>query len=387
LVVVLLLIAALLLLGSAAITTSTTDIRISGNYRDWTKSLYICEAGIERTRATLKANDLNSVLLGADGRQNTSDDGILSFGPEVAFGGGTYRVKVTNNNDGGGPFSDADGKVFVTCTGQINGGTRKIQALLLKTTPIPGGARAAVTANTDIATGGTLQVDGRDHDIDGNLLTSSLLGKLGISTKRSYNQGGNSGVGGTGFELDISASALGLKVNVEIGTHGFNASIVEQDASWDAPLSPDQALGLPEGTLLNVALSGAGGSRYVTDPLELDLPHTSLSGVTYVDLPSGSTWQAMDLGLSAGILIVHNSDGNAVLKNVNGGTFKGIVIADDVVHVHNTIIGSLISLTTNPSEGNVIGNGNGRILYSNAAINSALTSVTKVQMLSWHDVY
>jgi hypothetical protein len=78
--------------------------------------------------------------------------------------------------------------------------------------------------------------------------------------------------------------------------------------------------------------------------------------------------------------------GNAAIKNLNNGTFKGLIIADDIEKIHASIIGAVVSMTTSPS-GNCIGNGSGDVLYSNAAIQQA-TSVSAggdggVTVLSW----
>ena len=54
-------------------------------------------------------------------------------------------------------------------------------------------------------------------------------------------------------------------------------------------------------------------------------------------------------------------------------TFKGIIIADDMVHVHSTVIGTIIILTPSPSSGNTVGNSDGAVLYSTEAIFDALT--------------
>jgi hypothetical protein len=48
--------------------------------------------------------------------------------------------------------------------------------------------------------------------------------------------------------------------------------------------------------------------------------------------------------------------------------FRGLIIADDIIHIHADIIGAVVSLTTNPSAGNVIGNGNGTVKFSSEAI-------------------
>ena len=70
------------------------------------------------------------------------------------------------------------------------------------------------------------------------------------------------------------------------------------------------------------------------------------------------------------MLVVHNSWTNAAIKNMNSGTFKGLIIADDIDKIHMNIIGAVVSLTTSPS-GNCIGNGTGSVLYSIAALEQA----------------
>ncbi len=83
---------------------------------------------------------------------------------------------------------------------------------------------------------------------------------------------------------------------------------------------------------------------------------------------------------------------HAVLKNINpGGTscgcFRGLIIADDIVHIHSTITGAVGSLTTAPSSGNVIGNGSGKVLFSRAALASTGGLVQKVwPIYSWREV-
>jgi hypothetical protein len=63
------------------------------------------------------------------------------------------------------------------------------------------------------------------------------------------------------------------------------------------------------------------------------------------------------------------------------------VIADDVVHIHSTVTGAIVSLTKAPSQGNVIGNGTGKVLFSRAALASAGVLVQKVwPAYSWREV-
>jgi hypothetical protein len=74
-------------------------------------------------------------------------------------------------------------------------------------------------------------------------------------------------------------------------------------------------------------------------------------------------------------LIVHNGAKNAIMKNLNSGTFTGLMIVDDPVHIHTQIIGALVGLTRTPSEGNCIGNGSGSVIYSREAIGAAMSMI------------
>jgi hypothetical protein len=226
---------------------------------------------------------------------------------------------------------------------------------------VPSGILAAITANNNIDLNGGLIVDGRDHDINGNVVSGS--GTYGIWTTGGIDQNGNSKIGGTTTGTDYSPSKNGY------------SSVVATGQTWPGgfPTSPDMILGgdkngLPEGTLKTIAQSGANGSQYVTNPSKLKYP---LTGITYVELPSKGIWQSLSIE-GSGILIVHNSSVNATMENVNSGTFMGILFTDDMIHLHADIIGSLITLSPRPSEGNCIGNGNGSILYSSETIKNGM---------------
>lgn len=251
--------------------------------------------------------------------------------------------------------------VKVTAIGVMDYGksTEKRQSSVAYVTSgfVPATVKAAITTNNPIRTLGALIVDGREHRADGGLISQS--GTMGIWTTRTLSQSGSSEIGGTANGIDYAPAKPG------------NPNIIKTNQIWPGgyPGTPDSILGgatngYPEGTLKAIAMSGIGGSQYATNPSTLASP---LRGVTYVELPPGGVWQSMNIS-GSGILIVHNSSKNAGMKNLNAGIFKGLLIADDIVHIHTTIIGGLIALTPNPSEGNCIGNGSGRVLYSTEAI-------------------
>lgn len=225
--------------------------------------------------------------------------------------------------------------------------------------------KAAITANNNVGTLGNLEVDGRDWNMAGTALSGGE-GTFGIWTTGTYSQGGASKVGGSNSGVNYLPSRP---------AHS-NTIATKQKYDGGYPTSPDSILGGPdggleEGTLKKYAQSGENGSQYVTDPSKLKAP---LSGVTFVELPSGGKWTVgggFDL-TGTGILIVHNKWNNAEIINLNKGTFKGILIADDITRIHNNIVGAVITLSPNPPSGNTIGNGNGKIKYSSEAIDFAL---------------
>lgn len=256
---------------------------------------------------------------------------------------------------------------------------------------MPGAARGAVTANGVVAGSGGMVFDGRDHDVDGNVVPGR--GALAISTMATLDLRPNTWLAGTSDSLDHplrSANDAALDYG----------AITETGTSWAAgvPFSPDGAMGgvaegFPEGRLKEIARSGANGSQYVgpdtsppTGPGDLALP---FKGVTYVELAIGEVWiNARFDDNCSGILVVHNESGNAFLKNVNHGVFRGLIIADDLVHVHTQVIGAVIVLTGCPSSGNLMGNGHGSILYSRATLSRASSGLpgvyTPLDIVGWH---
>jgi len=231
----------------------------------------------------------------------------------------------------------------------------------------PEAVQGGFASRGGISTSGNMQIDGRNHNLSGDLVAGS--GRYGIWTTASYSQGGSSDVGGTYSGTDYAPSKPA------------NSHVIKTSASLSSgsfPDTPDKVFGgssagFPEGTLKSIAQSGSNGGQYVTNPSLLTSP---LSGVTYVELPNSGTWQSMDIS-GTGVLIVHNANGNAIFKNLNSGTFKGIIVADDIIHIHTTIIGAVVGIGSSSSEGNYVGNGNGSILYSEDAITQALTTTSR----------
>ena len=154
------------------------------------------------------------------------------------------------------------------------------------------------------------------------------------------------------------------------------------------PETPDrifggQQAGFPEGRLAEIALSGVGGSQYVTDPRDLTWPLRSL---TYVDMPSSTRWTNIDFGESGGILVVHNTQADARMRRLRSGRFSGIIIADRIDRVNNEIMGAITLLR----EVSSTWRGLGTILFSREAIEFGLSVLEEENpqhphVLSWYE--
>lgn len=286
-------------------------------------------------------------------RVNTSQTEDL-FGGYVAY----------NTQD---VFFEGDSLVKIITSANYNGVSKSVFAYskiaTSSNTPItfPTPVKAAITANCPVGISGQLYVDGRKHDITGTVIPND--GKLGIWTMGTFSVGGNNAkVGGTVSSVDYDPS------------NPANLITLATNQTWPdgIPNTPDKVMGgisagFPEGTLKNAAISGVGGSQYVTDPNDLTFP---LQGITYVELPSGDRWKQPKPRLDGeGVVIVHNSDGNAIIQNTDKDyDFTGLLIADDIIHIHSNITGAVFALTESPSQGNVIGNGKGEVLFSPEAV-------------------
>ena len=348
----------LVILGGIAAQTMVFGYRDAYGKLHQTQALYLAEAGMMSAWNEFNggADDLTAILLGTDGIMDTTDDGVLSFGPSVNLGNGNYTVRITDNDDGDGDvYADVDNTILVTSTGNIpaHGVSRALKAYTqVFAPPTAVNIQSAISSAGPIATSGSLKVDGRDHDINGGLIP--VNGVAGIMTAApNFTQSGGSKVGGTAAGVDYNPRKPADPEVIQL-----NAPFV-----WT---TPDMVVQMPEGTLKKIAKARHNGSQYVTDP---SLLHFPLSGVTYVELPSGVPWDTgIDFGNSEGILVVHNGTTDAIVKNLNVGYFRGLIIADDIVHIHATLLGAVINLTPTPSEGNCIGNGSGDIFYSEEAL-------------------
>lgn len=165
LVVVTFITAILMTLTGASLLFSQLDLKMTSNFKTGTSAFHIADAGIESAKAEMSGKSFDSVLVGADGnKNNTSDNGILSFGPSVAFNGGAYEVRVTDNDDGDGDaWHDTDGKVYITSTGKFAGSARVVKILVSRANLDFTAAITVIDEKCETHQGGSATVTGLDY--------------------------------------------------------------------------------------------------------------------------------------------------------------------------------------------------------------------------------
>lgn len=283
-----------------------------------------------------------------------------------SFSGGSYtatcsKVPATTNSR-------------VVATGTYEQTARSVEVMVEL---YPKHLRGAITTKPDVQTLGILDVDGRDYDENENIIPNQ--GGPAIVSENTITRGGNSRYGGTNESGQDFAPST-----------SFDPSLIEQNVSFDGgfPASPDAVVGVDDGTLKAIAQSGIGGSQYATNPSNIQIP---LKGVTYLELPDNGTWTSPNFTYcscgfdynSFGILVVHNANKNARLKDMRG-SFYGIIIADDVDKIHGKVTGN-VTVIGDHARGNCIGNGTGDVHYSSYYLMQAFSHLSSSQprVVSW----
>jgi hypothetical protein len=299
------------------------------------KALYLAEAGIDR------------------GLQQLRTMGNTGFPMNnVTFGNGTYSIEYNaiNANEG-----------IITSTGNFSIGNDQITKIVkAKVDKTPPGVKGSITINDNVEFEGSITIDGRDHvyNTTTRQWEASGEGTFGVSSSGTVNQEGTSLIGGNGIVPTTSPqSAPAIRQNA--------GSIYANPAKP----TPEEALGVTRGSL----------DQYKT----ATRPRPGDSGIFYLE----SSWDGAQLGTEAnpitGILIVHNADGNASLKNAHG-YFRGLIIADEISLTGNLqVVGGVVAHKTAGGDSGG-GAGNAEILYSKDIILSNLPN-PQYQIVSWED--
>ncbi len=374
LVISLLILALLLGAGVGAIVSMQTDLKTSSNLKTATQAFYIAEAGIERAKYEISGNKtFNSVLAGADGNASTtSDNGILSFGSSVSFAGGTYAVRVTDNNDGdGNAWVDSDRKVYISSTGTYGSSTRVIRALVTKKVSEDLNAINIIDDKCKFEFQGSGLIQGLDYTYDP-------------------------------AHQDTPIRAAGPDKN------GMARSCTTNNDIYGNPTKPSDVQGVG-GTTPNITSNVGSLTLAGLQAERADL--ISVADVTYPSNPNFSGAGTTTLGTRSNPKITYVSDSLSISGNVEGVgilivdktfdisgnfTFEGIVM----IGICNTcpgefktgtgnskIYGAVIlanPTSSNAEESRINMIGNARVNYSSYALD--LANRKTFRTLSWQDV-
>jgi type II secretory pathway pseudopilin PulG len=323
---------------------------------------------------------------------------ICQYSP---FGGGAFWAVVTNNDDtatGGGPLHDTDNTVVVTITAMLRSGIqRKIEAVVTYGHPgvhFPG--LAAIISDGPVSFNGNITIDGRDHDMSGNLVTTMVdpngntvpdPGAYGVMSGGTIAYGGTSTSGGNGTAPARGGSPGSSSAN-QANWSQLNAPPPSGGpAPTNFPADPDGVLQLAPGTLLAFAQQAG---TYFSSQADYDSFLASNASIVpggviiYCDFtPSPPFLLGSSMNTQPSLLIVHNSTGTASMENIHGD-FKGLILADAIKHINSSadILGSVLAWG---QTGNVFGNGTSTVSFSSDVLNHlpSLNPSVSAQVLSY----
>lgn len=401
LVTALMVLAALTMMGIAAIMTSTLDMQIASNERTGIQAQYAAEAGLAETIARLNlgsgeagnmgtpttpspwpanwANNPHATYKnwgkGFKGEIKSTDNKVL-FNYSVAVrlkehkNGGNW-VAFYNRTSGftKSPYITGGSPVYYVESTGSSGNYRSKVVLEVTKDIYDYKVNGGFTANGDITLKGSSLIDGMQHTETGapggSCTFSNLTGnKPGISTEGST-------VTNVGNKSTVTPAA--------------------QTGVAYAPQAPWDVLGLSQSQFDSIftnvqPLSYAGtrsGELYLKGVGTYNPTSLAGGGILVIhnpafvpgDCPSGN-WTSTDPANAC-------YTGKAPAKlDANTGTFKGLVIADQVwLRGNVVIIGAVVSLTSVETE--ATGAGNPEVLYSCEAIEKYAGGKVK-RKLSWN---
>lgn len=191
----------------AFLAVSAYEPQISRNLADSTRARYIAEAGLEAAYDTLISNtDWTGLLAGATCAANTQGVAVGTVNstlPGLTSASGTYTVRVRNDcqatdatmtgvtaESNANGATDTNDHVILTSTGNF-GTAQRVMTVVVTRVANPLNPDAPPRGRIDAAlafpgyesdtrfTGNSFEVDGRNHDANGNLTTGQAL--LGIA--------------------------------------------------------------------------------------------------------------------------------------------------------------------------------------------------------------
>lgn len=376
------------LVGAAAGYMAVGDAKVSNLYAGAGRASAAATAGITHGAAVFSSDGPTApgawpVTGSVDGydytvsaRRDSFDyDGDATAGPVSMADDGTFN-------------EDDDGREVWWLTADASrGDTRATQRLRIAGKALSASVNEAMSANSDVDITGNITVSGLNHGLDGNVVDPLDISYTGACDENKPAVR----LSGVGDDVDSGGST-----DLE-GNPLFAAT----DYVWTDPsvkyVSPEQVFGLPDGAL----------DPLIQDASTFTMPD-SIDGLVYVDGDFGTKGAGGSGTIDGtGYLVVHNplfdprehdpSDPMydpvkaadpayqpATLGNINGGTFRGVIIADviDKIDGNVDIYGGVISLTGELVA--KVGAGTATINYSCEALELAASrSVVLPLRLSW----
>jgi hypothetical protein len=343
------------LVAVATFSSMRNSLKTAGAKRTNVCAFNIAEAGKEHGLAQLRGKLANPI---ANSSIHLLDS--VRFGKETCTG--TYTVRCSSNT--------AKDTLWVRSHGIAGNQSVTIQVACYRYTVLSKLAfkpAAAVSARSVIQTTGNITIDGRNWDSTG--ADTIGTGVYGVSTCRTFDNGGNASIGGNGIEPPKKGEAVG--------------SVRQFADSVNFPKTPEEALGVPQGFL----------DPYIVN----SLPSMPFHGIVYLNTSGNVAFTANDLSGSSGILIVHDSSnhsgtGTATMDGVHGD-FKGIIIADkiDKLNSNGAVYGAIVALSQIALK-DIFGNGTPVVRYSSRVLQNLLNYVDQnsltyyVDAISWKEL-
>lgn len=379
------------LIGAAATMMTATDTKVSGIYTYSSRAAAAASAGLEHATGHFATHGSSS------GWPVTGSMGGYTYTVTIArdvhdFGSGAANV--SHDKTIGYNGTGAGDPVWLLTSTATRGDVRAVQRMRMTSRSLEVEAQSALQSNSGVHISGSIEISGTNTQPDGTAVDSTSTSTAGVCAENKpaivMTDPSES------VALEGSASLTGNEAYA-----GESTPYVHYDGStvWH---TPEEVLGLEPGALDSYRQEGGQYGHNRPD---------SLSGIVYVTDDYGSTGTcATGSGCGniqgTGILIIHNplynprehdpSDplydsakandpdfGPANMGNINGGEFKGIIIADKINKINGNvkIFGAIMSLTE--IEIDMIGNGTAQIVYSCDAIQTVETAIVDPVRLSW----
>jgi hypothetical protein len=321
------------------------------------------------------------------------DSSKVFIGWNVPFLKGSVYTMVKDNDDGdGNALVDSDNKVLIVITATLPDGTqRAIEAHIeYKEVKMNVNGIAALVGNDDIEVTGNMKIDGQNWNIDGT---------AEVGSGNVYGVVGKNGVTPNGNSVSISGNGTSYSNNTVV------AGAIKANYSFPTgyPAGPDEAVGLPSGTLKAMAQSSGG---YFATAAQWNAFMSANNDkppggrVYFLEFDPSASNSSFEIGKYTGnqgpffnetpsIMVVHTPTMTGTIKNLHGG-FKGLLLVDAIDHVNagTEILGMVQVLSpTAASTTNTLGNGDARLRYSSAALaNLPQLSPESANLLSWRKI-